>query len=58
MYNNYISVSVLTVVDLDIASFTASIISSSAAVADDTSGIVVYSDPEVEVGTGRGSAVR
>jgi hypothetical protein len=58
MYNNYLSVSILTVVDLDIASFAASVISSSTAVADDASGTIIYSDPEVEVGAGRGSAVR
>jgi exosome complex component RRP42 len=47
----------LTIGVVDIASFTAALISSSVAVVDDAFGAVVYADPEVEVGAGRGSAV-
>jgi len=47
----------LTIEVVDIASFAAALISSSAAVVDDTFGAAVYADPEVEVRAGRGSAV-
>jgi hypothetical protein len=42
---------------LDIASLAATLISSTAAVTDDAFGAVIYTDPEVEIRAGRGSAV-
>lgn len=57
MYIYYLSVSILTIADLDIAPFAAALISTSAAVADDAFGSVIYADPQVEVGAGRGSTV-
>jgi hypothetical protein len=57
MYIYYLSVSILTSFEIDIAPLTAALISSSAAVANDAFSSIVYADPKIEVRAGRRSVV-